>query len=116
MVSENLKSYQCAFNDEKHFLVEPIELSCGHYICKKCGKSKPNGIITCFICDKKTRLDFQNLNEKNEMKYNIKSNIQMLFMALEKRYVKTIAELHSKCLKKNFATKKLIFLYFRLLN
>ena len=96
MTGEALNDYQCAFNDEKHFLIEPIELNCGHYVCKKCGKSKTNGILTCFICDKKTRLDFQNLNENNEMKYNIRANIQFLFAALERQYAKSFSDLNSK--------------------
>jgi hypothetical protein len=95
MSTENLQSYQCAFNDEKHFLIEPIQMNCGHFICKMCSKTKSNCIITCFTCEKKNRIDFKNLNEKNEMKYIIESNLGILFSALEKQFLKKVTDLNS---------------------
>ena len=94
-MTESLKKYICAFNDERHFLTEPIKMDCGHYICKKCSKIKTNGIVKCFTCDKKDRIDFRNLNDKNDMKYEIRANISQLYAALEKQFDKAVNELNS---------------------
>ena len=74
---------QCGLTND-HVVKEPISLSCGHYICKKCVPSKPE--MKCKICNVETdgselRIDLESVPIKNI----IKMCLSGLFDDLEKR-------------------------------
>jgi hypothetical protein len=47
------ESLECALSTHlKHISINPISLSCGHSICKKCKPKDTNASITCVHCKK----------------------------------------------------------------
>ena len=72
----------CLSND--HVVKEPIRLSCGHSICKKCVPDQSK--IKCKICSVETdKSDFRVDMESVQIKNIIKSSLSGLFDDLEKR-------------------------------
>jgi hypothetical protein len=51
--TEELESLECALSTHlKHISINPIGLSCGHSICKKCIPKDTMAKITCVHCKK----------------------------------------------------------------
>ena len=74
---------KCGLTND-HVVKEPISLSCGHSICKKCVPNQAK--IKCNICSEETdkselRVDMESVQIKNI----IKSSLSGLFDDLEKR-------------------------------
>ena len=51
ITEETLKELTCAHSDDDHFLIKPISLTCGHFICQKCIPDGHIEGIKCKICD-----------------------------------------------------------------
>lgn len=109
-LNDNLKQLQCAATDEKHFVIAPIEMQCGHFVCKNCLKFKRNGIIKCAICDKKNRFDLNELKESHKMNQFIATHMSQLIATLEKEFLKTITNL--KGINLNLYLKIFLILHF----
>ena len=65
---------KCAFSDDGHFVIEPIQLSCGHWMCQNCTPISHFEEIICKICGLVSKQDltkfsvsdhiFQDLNKE----------------------------------------------------
>ena len=74
---------QCGLTND-HIVREPISLTCGHCICKKCvnGRAK----IICRICSEETDKSKLEMNKESvPIKNIIKRSLTGLFDDLEKR-------------------------------
>ena len=51
MISEEaLEIIECAVTNDKHFINEPLSLSCGHSVCKNCLDDVKYNKIKCIKC------------------------------------------------------------------
>ena len=62
MNDEIIEEFKCAFSNEKHFLIKPISLTCGHYVCQKCIPHENIKEIKCKICDVISIQDFKSFS------------------------------------------------------
>jgi hypothetical protein len=48
----NLELFMCALptKNKNHIYEEPLAMSCGHLICKRCLKESKDEIIKCYSC------------------------------------------------------------------
>ena len=96
-MSELFSGLQCGSTND-HVVKEPINLSCGHCICKLCVPDQT--VIICKICNAETSRSELKVNVLNRLKKNlsglfetvstlfqkrIKTNLSGLFDDLEKR-------------------------------
>ena len=76
--------YECALNfNDRHFLQNPIQLDCPHYVCKNCIKTES---IACAFCGILTDKSLKNRGLANIKKQDILNNFGELFNETEKRY------------------------------
>ena len=74
---------QCGLTND-HIVREPISLTCGHCICKKCVSDQVK--IKCRICNEETdKSNLQMNKESVPIKNIIKRSLTGLFDDLEKR-------------------------------
>ena len=74
---------KCGLTND-HIVREPISLSCGHFICRKCVNDQVK--IQCMICNEETdKSKFEMNKESALVKNSIKSCLSGLFDDLEKR-------------------------------
>ena len=64
-MSESFGDLQCGLTND-HVLKEPINLSCGHCICKKCVPDQT--VIICKICKAETNRSELKINVLNRVK------------------------------------------------
>jgi hypothetical protein len=81
--SDTLESVQCAISKDKHIVLCPLGLSCGHTICKKCIPQDPNGQILCVICNEINENNLSRSKELSGIKSLIKQNLNALFAMVE---------------------------------
>ena len=92
-MSEVFSDLQCGLTND-HVVNQPINLSCGHCICKTCVPDQT--IIICKICSIETnrselKVDIESVYIKNR----IKNYIYGLFDDLEKRAIDEIKTIKS---------------------
>ena len=76
---------QCGLTND-HIVREPISLTCGHSICKKCVNDQVK--IKCRICNEETdKSNLQMNKESVPIKNIIKRSLTGLFDDLEKRAI-----------------------------
>lgn len=77
--------FYCANSIDKHFVSQPIPLSCGHSICKRClSTDSDNYEIRCKLCGELNKIDLNvEINETKLAKYAFQGNIDELFELLE---------------------------------
>ena len=74
---------QCGLTND-HIVREPISLTCGHSICKKCVNDQVK--IQCRICNEETDKSNLQINKESVLVKNIiKRSLTGLFDDLEKR-------------------------------
>ena len=89
-----IKSYlQCGLTND-HIIKEPMNLLCGHFICKTCVPDK--SCIKCKICNsEKNKSELQAEKESDFIKTIIKSNLSELLVDLEKHTIDEINKFKS---------------------
>jgi hypothetical protein len=93
ITNELIEELQCAFSNEKHFLIEPIPLTkCGHAVCKKC---LPTGLITCKKCNTFINEDLSDISVSKAIEQTIKAFKENIFQSLEIKTKSKLDEL--KC-------------------
>ena len=88
---EKIEELKCALSDDKHFLIKPISLTCGHSICQSCIPDGHIGEINCKICNLLS--DFIQLKVSNETQQAIQSNIGDILQILEREISDRLNEL-----------------------
>ena len=83
MISEELEELTCALSDDEHFLIKPIELTCGHYFCQECKPEENIKEIRCKICNVLTTQDFGSLIVSDSSQQILKLRIGDIFEVLE---------------------------------
>ena len=86
MISDgSFVEFECALSIDKHFIKEPITLSCcGHSVCRNC-LPKTDSIIKCNLCGLITNRDLNNDKESISIKIALKRNLNSLLSILEKQ-------------------------------
>lgn len=94
--SETLESVQCAISEDKHIVMCPLGLSCGHTICKKCIPQDQNTQILCIICNEINENNLARSKELSGIKSLIKQNLNALFSIVESKIKISYDEFKSK--------------------
>jgi hypothetical protein len=78
--------YECALNfNNKHFLQNPIQLDCPHFVCKNCINTD---LVTCDFCGIPTDKNLKNRGVANIKKLDIFNNFSELFNETKNRFYK----------------------------
>lgn len=96
MISRNsLSLLQCALSIDKHIVIQPLALSCGHNICKSCLPLNGNFKFKCLICEKQNKTDLYMCKESQTTKYLLKENIGYLLNNIHERMRSTLSQIKS---------------------
>jgi hypothetical protein len=96
MISRNsLCLLQCALSLDKHIVIQPLALSCGHSICKDCLPLNGNYKFNCLICEKQNKTDLYSCKESQTLKYLLKENVGYLLSNVHERLRSTLAHIKS---------------------
>lgn len=92
----NVNQFKCVASNDKHYAIKPVELPCGHFICKSCADNEiKNNRIKCFACQKIILIDNNNkCNESFTAKKSIKENLDELFSCIENEFTRSISNLN----------------------
>ena len=84
MIREDiLGELKCGSSNEKHFLIEPISLNCGHSICKKCIPKDNIKELKCHICGCVSKQDFSKFQVSKGIQNLLKLCLEDVFKSLE---------------------------------
>ena len=84
MAEEKLKEFYCIFSDTKHFLIDPITISCGHSVCKTCLPRENTDSIRCEICKRYVSYNASQIKVSRGFKEVLKCFIGEIFTVIEK--------------------------------
>lgn len=89
---DNLNEFQCALSTTKHIIQNPILVSCGHYVCKKCLPNCNNSklSILCKLCEKKIEVDLTENYQSFSFKKKFQSSLNHLFYYMEREFSKAL--------------------------
>lgn len=108
MISQDiLQTLQCGLSNDDHILMQPVSLSCGHSVCKKCiplnfnydgvetgcGTIHNEQINKCKLCGKQNTINLNQMNESQPVKQLLKLYLNDLFQMLEERFDESIKSL-----------------------
>ena len=73
------KHFKCAFAEDAHFFIQPVPLTCGHYICKSCTPS--DGLLNkrCKSCNKRNKVDLRLVRPSSSMNDLMNEHFDLLF-------------------------------------
>ena len=96
--NEVLDEIKCCLNNNGHFTVEPVELPCKGFACKKCYQDAINyseSKVNCFHCNKKHEKNSLVKTEVNDKSPEnlIKTSLNDLLEFVEKKLENTNNEL-----------------------
>jgi hypothetical protein len=77
VLKQFVEMLRCALGDNDHIYREPISLSCGHCVCKKC-IPEDDDEITCKVCGDKNKYDLNDSKVSAIAQFSIQSNIERL--------------------------------------
>jgi hypothetical protein len=96
ITEEILEELTCASSDERHFVIEPLNLSnCCHSICKSCISSEDIKEIKCKLCGLVSKQDFTKFQASNTLQKLLQTCIGDVFKILETETCNKLNEL--KC-------------------
>jgi hypothetical protein len=52
-----LQQLECSISTKRHYVEKAFQLSCGHYICKKCRPKDKNCNLMCLKCNQTNSAD-----------------------------------------------------------
>lgn len=93
MAEKAFKLLECAFSLDNHTSINPICLSCGHVICKKCIPSNGNYKLKCFKCDKINKLNLNECEESLGIKCLFETYFADFLNILHDKYLESFANL-----------------------
>ena len=103
----SLEDFICALSfNHKHFLDEPIILSCGHASCIKCFQDLKNNtgssIFNCLKCDEKNSFGIEmNFAKSNLIKKYMNANADKILESLSQEFEETFKKAKSDNLFKS---------------
>ena len=92
MISDGTyKEYECALSDDLHFIYNPIDLPCGHCVCKSCIPKTEEFI--CNNCDEliKSKNVYEKLSNAIQLSFN--RNLESIYKIIEKQSIKSMEKL-----------------------
>lgn len=104
---EIYESLQCSKSElVKHIAYDPVNLRCGHLVCKQC-LPQIGEIIKCEQCHEtiEISLDVINARPNTVTKFFLQSNLSFLFENLEERYRSCLSDLNGKYLSDVLSVK-----------
>ena len=94
-IFDKIKCYK--LKDDDHIVQEPIQLKCGHSICKKCFLIDNNKTVSCAKCQEVTDTINSNV-ESAPIKLMVKSVLTELFQTIKKDTTEKLNILKGKLL------------------
>jgi transcription elongation factor Elf1 len=82
----------CALALDKHFIENPVTLSCGHSICKLCVPKKTE-VLVCKICGEKNEIDLNKVKESVGMKKLLSLNLCGMLQIILDRYNESVTNI-----------------------
>ncbi len=79
----------------KHFIENPISLSCGHSACRKCISKVPQPFF-CGECCSKNKVDLKNAKDSSIFKVSFESYFTDLFKIIFENLQLNVSELKGK--------------------
>jgi hypothetical protein len=95
MEDEKLNEFYCIFSEQKHFLIDPVTISCGHSICKKCLPRENTTSIRCKICKRLVSYDANRIKVSRGFKEVLKCFKNEIFTVIEKEMCSKLNDLKS---------------------
>lgn len=84
---------ECGLSDDKHFLQDPVALTCGDCACKSCVKNRYfSEPIKCKICTNTVQKEYENAKPIKAVQQMIEKNAKNLLVIIEKQLTKSLAE------------------------
>lgn len=99
-----LEDLVCCLAEDRHFVIKPLFLNCGHYVCKNC-MSDGDSIIKCKLCGKVNKLNVKNAIETNGFKNNLSSNNGRIIELFENEFQKSIKMLKSNLFYQDLSSR-----------
>lgn len=90
---EILDLIQCALSKDKHIVMNPIAMSCGHSVCKNCVPSEVHQRIKCLNCSEVNENDLDKSKESLAAKRLFKLHINELFVLIEEKFENALHQL-----------------------
>ena len=83
---------------EKHFLVNPVLLQCGHFMCFNCARDEKinEATVHCGTCDKDGAVNFETNPATVLMNKQIESYLGKLFDIVQQKCKTTLSNLKCK--------------------
>jgi hypothetical protein len=94
---EKLQEFECASSsdNETHYLIDPILLSCGHSVCKSCFSNEMINSIKCKKCGIKTEQNFSKIQGSKALQQSLKLFLENIFEKIEKKTILKLNEFKS---------------------
>lgn len=98
MISDGtLEELECAISNDKHFLRQPIALSCGHCACRSCINLEiKKEFLECTICKELNTFCLDNAKESIATKKLIQSSLYKLLQIILVQLSKSLDTYTSK--------------------
>ena len=95
MIADEIKeSFICSLSKDKHLLEAPINLPCGHSVCKKCLPKHTSP--KCKSCGDVANIDLSAFKESYFINLAIKSSLDHLFTIIKTKTVEQISMIKRK--------------------
>ena len=108
---EVLKELFCVLSAEKHFLENPISLSCGYSACRKC-IGQCIGPINCLGCEQQHTVDLSAIKDSSLFKVTFESYASDLFELVYDQFSSSYETLKSKVFRLFYGLFKNLIFYF----
>lgn len=90
---ETLQALQCAMSSDSHFVKQPLSLSCGHSVCKKCVPATEKKQLKCKLCGEINQIELDKLSESRAIKQLLKAHFDQLFDIIVARFETSLTNL-----------------------
>ena len=109
MIEEKiLNSLYCAVSVAQHLVDEPIDLACGHFVCKKCKHDLDLFLSKCLHCESVGKVKMVKFADSNGLTKTIESYLDDLFKMCYEKFKKCLTTYTSMI--KNFVYEmKLVY-------
>lgn len=98
MISDGTyEEFECAYSTDKHFVQEPITLTCcGQSVCKNC-LVNASATLKCVFCNAPVDNSLKTATVSATIKKSIRRHLEDLFVILERQTDKALNQLESMC-------------------
>lgn len=93
------KLYTCALSspDNDHIFKDPVPISCGHIICKRCLNQTESDEIKCFKCGVTNTFNLNGNCNYDVLKESIELNIETLLNREKEIFKQTLDAFNGMC-------------------